>query len=50
MQLIGIFQCVRCHATHTELTIVKGEGTVCEDVATCQQIRELESSADEPAT
>lgn len=41
MRLDGIFQCVRCHGTKTDLTVVRGEGTVCTDEEACELVREL---------
>lgn len=41
MELAGLFQCVRCHGTQTELKVIPGEGTVCEDEAACEVVRAL---------
>lgn len=41
MKLDGIFLCVRCHGTKTDLKIVKGEGTVCIDEEACEIVREV---------
>jgi DNA-directed RNA polymerase subunit RPC12/RpoP len=45
MRLEGVFLCVRCGAELTELKIVREEGAVCEDEATCQLIRNCEVSS-----
>lgn len=41
MKLEGVFVCVRCGGTLTDLTIVKVEGTVCKDEEACQLIRDM---------
>jgi hypothetical protein len=40
--LDGIFQCILCHGTKTDLRVVKNVGLVCIDEKACQLIREMD--------